>query len=51
MISIQQHEDPSKYVESDLPQDQQKYKGWYWDHKTRSIIVGTINQERTKWQI
>ena len=35
MISIQQHEDPSKYVESDLPQDQQKYKGWYWDHKTK----------------
>ena len=35
MISIQQHEDPSKYVESELPQDQQKYKGWYWDHKTK----------------
>ena len=36
MISIQQYEDPSKYVESDLPQDQQKYKGWYWDYKTKN---------------
>jgi hypothetical protein len=31
--SIKQNQ--SKYVESNLPQDQQKFKGWYWDHSTQ----------------
>tara|TARA_B100000900_G_scaffold109748_1_gene91607 strand:- start:149 stop:292 length:144 start_codon:yes stop_codon:yes gene_type:complete len=34
-LSIEYPED--MYVESETPQDQQKYKGWYWDSGTKKF--------------
>ena len=35
-----QHKDNRKYNESDLPQSEQKFKGWYWCH---------INKQFYRW--
>jgi len=34
------HTDTAKYNESDLPQSEQKYMGWYWCH---------INKQFYRW--
>jgi hypothetical protein len=37
MFSVQVDHPKEMYVESETPQEKQKYKGWFYDSKTRKF--------------
>jgi len=37
MRLLEEQEKAEKYVESELPQNEQKHKGWYWDSETKKF--------------
>jgi len=37
MRLLEEEAKAEKYVESELPQNEQKNKGWYWDSETKKF--------------
>ena len=36
-MKLEEEQKATKYVESELPQEKQKNKGWYWDYNTKKF--------------
>ena len=47
--------DKLKYIESDIPQDRQKYQGWFWHYPTKAFYrwsdhIELCRIEDEKWR-
>ncbi len=36
-VSTHQEKNPEVYIESETPQSEQKYKGWYWSYPEKKF--------------